>query len=182
MADPTLYTSGTSTQNYQQVAPHDPTAHAKYQFYVLVTAEGGATRWSSQYTLIVGCTDDAYQTNSGSLGTTTTVYVPDSGSQIYRFYPPTPFPSYCSIIQYEIVELTKVTGYANASLVFDSSGTTTCTGSIADCQYLTLPVTDHIQQFTFKIRTTLTNNADPHDSPLITINVACRKTSTAVYS
>ena len=162
--------------------PHSTTTHAKYQFYTLATAEGGATKWSSQYTLIVGCTSDAFQTNSASFSPSATVYVPNSGSQIYRFYPPSYFPSYCPITTYEIVELTKVIGYANASLVFDSTGTATCTGTISNCQYLTLPITDHIQQFTFKIRTTLTNNVDPHDSDLITIDVLCRTTSTSVYS
>lgn len=59
MKDPVQYTAGTQTQHFQQVAPHDVTAHQKYHFYVFATAEGGETHWSNQFTLIVGCTPDA---------------------------------------------------------------------------------------------------------------------------
>lgn len=148
------------------------------------TADGGSNRWSQKYTLIVGCTSDASQQNNNpSFYNSKIVYIPQSVDKIYQFYPPTPFPSYCGIIKYDIVDFTKVQGNNLANVLFDHTGTQSCTGTIGQCQWLDLTTTDHIQKFTFRIATTLRNNVDStHKSDLITIDVKCRTGSTPVFS
>lgn len=71
---------------------------------------------------------------------------------------------------------------ASDNVVFNSTGTQTCEDTLANCEYLDITSTDHLQVHRFQIRTTLEQNVSPLVSSWITIRVTCGKGSTLVYS
>jgi len=114
--------------------------------------------YSTLQTLIVGCTTDMYQIDSGSFVTSTTIYVGGATASVYRFYPPSPYKSWCPLKLYEIVSLAD-SGWDTGSLVsrtsltFADTGTTSCDPNVYTCIYLTIGSTSFEQTLTWKVRT-----------------------------
>ena len=149
--------------------------------------------YSTLQTLIVGCTTDMYQTDSGSFVTSTTIYVGGAATHVYQFHPPTPYKSWCPLQLYEIVNLadigedsTSVVGTpSRTSLTFADTGTTSCDPRTIGytCTYLNIGSTSFEQTLTWKVRSSHqfgASGAKTHDSPTATLNVDCKAGSTTI--
>ena len=145
--------------------------------------------YSTLQTLIVGCTTDMYQINSASFVTSTTIYVGGTTTNVYRFYPPTPYKAWCPLSLYEIVSLadsgwdTTSVSSSRTSLTFADTGTTSCDPTVYSCIYLNIGSTSFEQTLTWKVRTShqyLASSTRTHDSPSTTLNVDCKAASTTI--
>jgi len=86
------------------VLPTDNSLHANFNFFMWVTATGGAGFWFGPYSLSIGCTDVSNRLANSNLDTYMSVRVGSSVSNRYTMYGPSVWRSWCTLESHEIVD------------------------------------------------------------------------------
>ena len=82
-----------------KVMPHDPSVDGYYEFYVHITADGGATFTSAKYVLIIGCPKAIMSSAQNALFISyLKKEVGDSKIDAYNKYSPILYPNYCPYV------------------------------------------------------------------------------------
>ena len=77
------------------IVPSNKLQHQVYYFKVLITAKGGASFTTLEFTLDVGCTPTLVITESASFVASISLNVGDSASAVYTYAPPDTSRIYC---------------------------------------------------------------------------------------
>jgi hypothetical protein len=155
-AHASLFAADSTVGVNKVTTPLSIATHDDYLFYIVWTAEGGATAISTIKELRVGCTPSMTITEAPTFGLISAYGVGDPTTNIYTVVPPLCDRQYCTVTSYTTID----TLFNNAPQPSSAFMSTTCASpGSASCLTVDVFSTATISNIKFKIKALF--NSDP---------------------